>query len=357
MAVPKGWRSNINVNQGKIGPERRKEILDGIQNKGTFLPRGVLEEDMDQTFLEFVNSDKGFAISIDGTKVPVIFLTIQRWTEFSKTWQHSDKYKNIELPFITVVRKPDIQQGQNQAGLWNIPGNRTYTYYKVPTWDGIRKGVDLYKVPQPTSVDMMYEVRLFTNRMKDLNRFNRIIQRAFQSRQCYIDVNGHPMPLILETIGDESNIDDFENRRFYVQLFEIKLQGYILDEDDYEVVPTLNRTMVVTELVVAKAPNKVIFQPNLEPTVEGNKLTWTFVFEIGPNYEFSFVSQYDAKLTKMVNITNIGNITIKVNNVIVFDGIDGSSWVPRMIHANDVVDIKIYKSNGSVGKFQLLGNA
>ena len=153
MGMQKGYRTNINVNIGKIGPERRKELLDGIADKGTFLPKGVLEEDMDQSVVEFIGSDKGLSITADGKKVPVIFLTIQRWTEFSKTWQHSDKYKNIELPFITVVRKPDIQQGQNQAGLWNIPGNRTYTYYKVPTNDGIRHGVDLYKVPQPTPVE------------------------------------------------------------------------------------------------------------------------------------------------------------------------------------------------------------
>jgi hypothetical protein len=51
--------------------------------------------------------------------------------------------KNISLPFITIIRKPDIQQGQNQAGLWNIPGNRTYTYTKIPTWDGIREGMDI----------------------------------------------------------------------------------------------------------------------------------------------------------------------------------------------------------------------
>jgi hypothetical protein len=56
------------------------------------------------------------------------------------------------------------------------------------------------------------------------------------------------MPLKLESIGDESNIEDFENRRFYVQMFEMKLLGYILDEDDYEVVPTINRTMLTIEV-------------------------------------------------------------------------------------------------------------
>src|SRR5690554_375996 len=109
MAVPKGWRNNINIVNNKIGPARRQEILDEITDKGTYLPKGVLEEDMDETFVEFIEKDERINFTIDGERVPVIFLTIQRWTEFSKTWQFSDKYKNIELPFITIVRKPDIQ--------------------------------------------------------------------------------------------------------------------------------------------------------------------------------------------------------------------------------------------------------
>lgn len=350
MSMPKGYKTNININQGKIGPERRQEILDGIADKGTFLPRGVLEEDMDESFLNFVKSNDGFSISVDGVKVPVMFLTIQRWTEFSQTWQSSDKYKNIELPFITVVRKPDIQQGQNQAGLWNIPGNRTYTYMKVPTWDGVRKGVDLYKIPQPTSVDMTYEVRLFTGKMRDLNRFNRIIQRAFQSRQCYINVNGHPMPLHLETIGDESNIEDFENKRFYVQLFEIKLLGYILDEEDFEVIPTANRTMITTEVEEILLVNNIIFHEN----VNVNVVTFSFNFKPRAETQFSFNSQYDVTFTQLTNITNITRIVISINNVGVFDGTVLTS--PLIFHANDIITIKIYKNINDEGTFKLIGN-
>ena len=136
-----------------------------------------------------------------------------------------------------------------------------------------RSGIDLYKVPQPTPVDITYEVRLFTNRMKDLNKFNRVVQRAFQSRQFYINVKGHPMPLILESIGDESNIDDFESRRFYVQLFEIKLMGYILDEEDFEVIPTFNRTIMALELDENRILNQVIF----DPYVQGNQVVYDFV--------------------------------------------------------------------------------
>src|ERR1035437_2297127 len=351
MAMPKGYRTNINITTNKIGFERRQEILDDIADKGTFLPRGVLEEDMDQTFVEFLNSDKGLAISIDGKKVPVIFLTIQRWTEFSKTWQFSDKYKNIELPFITVVRKPDIQVGQNQAGLWNIPGNRTYTYMKVPTFDGVRRGIDLYKIPQPTSVDITYEVRLFTNRMKDLNLYNRTVQRAFQSRQCYINPNGHPMPLHLETIGDESNIDDFENRRFYVQMFEMKLLGYVLDENDFEIVPTLNRTMVTTEV------EDVI----LEPKINVNSVTYTIDFKPKSNLSFSFTNQYSVSFTQLVDITNITRIVISINNTVVFDGTVLTT--PLIFNADDIITIKVYKGFYKVykgfyneGSFKLIGN-
>ena len=49
------------------------------------------------------------------------------------------------------------------------------------------------------------------------------------------------MPIHLEKIGDESQKDDFDKRRFYVQTFEMKILGYILDEDDFELLPTINR--------------------------------------------------------------------------------------------------------------------
>ena len=59
MGMPKGWRNDININRERIGPERRKDILDGIADKGTFLPKGVLEEDMDQSVVEFAGSRRG----------------------------------------------------------------------------------------------------------------------------------------------------------------------------------------------------------------------------------------------------------------------------------------------------------
>ena len=347
-AVPKGFRKNINLLRQPVGFEQRQSILDDIANKGTFLPRGVMYEDIDSTFIEFVEKD--LSIAIDGEKVPVIFLTLQRWSEFSKSWQFTDKYKDIKMPFITIVRLPNPQVGRNQAGLFNIPGRDTYTYMKVPTFEGGRRGVDVYKIPQPTSVDLTYEVRLFCNRMKDLNKLNQLVQRVFQSRQYYVRVNGHPMPIHLESIGDESNIDDFENRRFYVQPFELVLYGYILDEDDFEVIPTVNRSLVVAEL--AEYTPKVKLK--IYPGTTQNTVTYNFIFKKNSPTSFSFRAEYDLKFISLMNQTNITNILIKVNNITVFNGVNFTT--PIVVKGGDLIFIEIARNSNNDSDFTLIGN-
>lgn len=342
MGLPKGFIKNINLSRQKVGPERRQEMLDEIDNQGTFLPRGVLYEDMDKSFIEFVDGD--LQIVIDGEKVPVIFLTIQRWAEFSKTWQHSDKFKDIKIPFITIVRKPDVQVGTNQAGNWNIPGRRTYTYVKVPTWEGGRKGIDLYKIPQPTSVDVTYEVRLFCNKMRDLNKLHRVVQQTFQSRQHYISPNGHPMPIHLENIGDESPIDDFENRRFYVQLFEMKLLGYLLDEDEFEVIPAVNRALVVEEV------SEGLIRPRIRITTNPKEslVNYNFIFKPKAETRVTITSEFDTKFTSISNQQNVNSILIEVNG--------NPVTTPFVVSAGDTIFIDITKDFNLTASFLLSGN-
>ena len=346
--VPKGFRNNINVVRQPFGFEQRQGYLDDVSNKGTFLPRGIKYEDIDSTFIEFVEKD--LSISIDGEKVPVLFLTLQRWSEFSKTWQHSDKYKNIKIPFITIVRQPNPQPGRNQAGLFNIPGRNTYTYLKVPTFDGSRSGIDTYRIPQPTSVDFIYEVRLFCNRLRDLNVLNELIQRTFQSRQYYVRVNGHPMPIHLENIGDETNLDDFENRRFYVQPYEMHLYGYILNEDDFKIVPTINRMFVTTELLTTTPKVKLKVKPGITPTTSN----YNFIFKKNSPLSFSFRAECDVKFISTLNVENINRIIIKVNNVVVFNGINFNNSIT--IERDDLIFIQIERINDNNSSFTIVGN-
>jgi len=337
MALPKGFRNNIRLTSPNVGVQRRQDLLDNIADDGTFLPRGVHYQDMDETFINFVN--KELRIEIDGEEVPVLFLTLQRYSEFTKTWKFTDEYKNIKIPFVTIVRKPDPQVGTNQAGLYNVPGRPTFTYYKVPTNDGARVGVDLYKIPQPTSVDITYEVRMFTNKMSDLNLLNEKVQKKFQSRQAYIWPKGHPMPVTLESIGDESNIDDFENRRFYVQPFEMLLAGYILDEEDFEIMPTINRAMVMSELIVGDGVTTPVTDGTNSPgcvvAAQGSNIikntagTLLSVVECGSNYVVgnSLVFNSGSTYSQIIPATT----NLELPNVVNIDSDGSSVLTPAMV--------------------------
>jgi hypothetical protein len=341
-ALPKNYRKNVNIIPEKYGMEQVDELLSQQKNDGTYLPKPVLYEDLDASFIEFINKD--LEIIIDGEKIPVIFLTLQRWAEFSRTWEFTDKHKDIKMPFITIVRKPDIQPGTEQQSLWNTAARLTYTYYKVPTFDGIRKGIDVYKVPQPTAVDIKYEVRMFCNRMRDLNLIQLKVHQAFRSRQFYISPNGHPMPIIVDNFGDESPVSDFENRRFYTQLFEMRLQGYILDSNEFEVVPLKNRALVITELQpTGKNPILRIKTDNTTSLI-----TFNLIFKPLAPTIFKTTSKFDTKFTEIVNMTNITSIIISVNNNVV--------TIPFTVVTGDIIEFKITKPRQLDGILTLNGN-
>lgn len=253
MSLPGNYKKKLNLTKNRTNtpyPYRMQsaaaeDMKDMITYHDGNLPKGVLHEDLDLGFKNFITNDVG--LILDGEKVPVIMMGIQRWNEFSKTWEITDKYKNIKIPFITIVRQPAAQYGTNPSMIYNIPQGKTYQYAKVPTWDGNRKGFDIYKIPQPIPVDIEFEVRIFSYRQRELNSFNRAMLEMFKSRQAYTVVNGHYIPLVLEDIADESQIEDIEGKRFYIQNYTIQLQGIILDPDSFEVVPAISRVFTVME--------------------------------------------------------------------------------------------------------------
>jgi hypothetical protein len=307
--MPKGFRKNLSIQPTTFGPEKRQEYLDDIGANGTFLPRAVLEDDMDKAFVDFVTNE--LSITIEGVKVPVYFFTQQRWSEFTQTWGNTDKFQNMKMPFVSIVRHPDIQEGTNQALKWNIPGKQTYTYYKVPTNDGARLGYDVYKIPQPTAVDITYEVRLFVTRLKETNIMNRKIRKAFNARQKYIGVNGHPMPVLLENTGDESSIDDFNNKRYYLIMYEMMLMGYILDKEDFEIIPTIDRGLVSTKFISNTNYDLSSFESNINEGVA----TYSFIFKPNSEVQFDFISEFNITFKQLVNIENITRIVITVNDI------------------------------------------
>jgi hypothetical protein len=253
MAKKNNFNKKYIIKPNSVGYERRQEISDDISQNTGFLPVGIHLKDIDQAFVDFITSLKiKGEVVVDKVKtirdIPVIFLTNQKWSEFSRTWEFTNELKEISLPFITIIRKPDTQIGTGQNGYYNIPGRQSWVYYKVPTNDGGRLGVDNYKIPQPTAVDLNYEVRVFSNKLVTINSVNEKIFIEFDSLQRYINVLKHPMPIKFNSNNDESTLNDFENRRMYINMFDMTVQGYILDESEFEIIPSINRVVSISEI-------------------------------------------------------------------------------------------------------------
>ncbi len=145
-------------------------------------------------------------------------------------------------------------------------------------------------MPQPVAVDIGFEVTIVCQKFRDLNRFNKIVLQKFASRQSYTTVKGHYIPIILERITDQSPIDSLDSRRYYLQTYEFLMLGFLIDSDEFEVKPAINRLLLMTELMPAcKRYSKKIFNKSIET----KNVTFiadgvTTVFGVGETIGFLF---------------------------------------------------------------------
>jgi hypothetical protein len=334
MALPKKKKKNLNVKRRDFddGPKEYQDQF--LEKNRAFLPRGIEHSDLDAGFVTFVEND--LEMVVNGEKVSVLFLTLSRWLEFSKTWQNSDKYKNVKIPFISIVRNPDAQPGTNPAD-FKIPVRKTFEYSRVPVWDGNKKGVDIHKVPQPVGVDLTYTVRLFSYKMRQLNKLNKKVLQAFASAQAYINIKGHYFPVMLESIGDESDTSSTDKKRYYVQTYVMKLQGYIIDEEEFEVVPAIERAFVSLEMDV-KSPKTIAKFINDE-SLNDPSTKCIVQFQVGSSNEISITS--DGNITfNDVSTENVDSYIIRVNGNIV--------TIPFSTDIGDTITITIIRTDSQL---------
>jgi hypothetical protein len=304
MALPKKVKKYLPLVPTKVGVERRQELYEDIVKDGTYLPKGVLHADLDRGMLDFVKDR--LKLVVDTKLVPTVdkIITTQSWSQFTETWKFQDLDKNVSLPFIITVRQPEVKYGKYQGGASNIPERLRFFYYSVPTWNGERKGVDVYKIPQPVPVDITYNVKIFCNRMRELNEFNKILMQTFTSKQAYVNIKGHYMSMILEDPTDES-IKEIEKRKYYIQTYKITLRGFLLDEEEFQVSPGITRNLNLFEVDPINKARKTKIEP---PRPDNFDLNLLFV---SGNTQLTEVFKYsaDLEITETKNLTNCYNIT------------------------------------------------
>jgi len=329
MGLPKKIKKHIPLIEERTLYPRREELVDKINYKGTFLPKSLLHEDLDRGFLDFIKND--VRTVVDGKVISVIdiLVTTQNWSQFIETWDIQNLDNNIEPPFITTIRIPEVKFGSNPSILYTIPNRRLYFYAQVPTWDGQRNGVDIYKIPQPVPVDITFQVKIVANRMRELNEFNKVILEKFSSRQSYATINGHYIPIIHNGTTDES-VFDVEKRKYYIQSYEFILLGFLIDENQFEVSPAITRelTMFETDLKV-KRRNKS--NDSIETSSD-----YLIEFNVGVDDKvmvIDFVA--DFILEKKVNVDSF--------DVFINDDYYGSDLDKLQLNTNDILRIEVIK--------------
>jgi len=333
MGLPKKIKKDISLIPKKTLLPRRHEIADMISEDGTYLPKSLLHADLDRGFLDFVKD--GLKTVVEGKTVPMVdvLITTQNWAQFVETWDFENIDKNVEPPFITVIRTPEVKYGNNPAVMYNIPNRKLYYYAKVPTWDGQRHGMDIYKIPQPVPVDIKYTVVIVCNRMRELNKFNQIVLEKFSSRQSYQTIKGHYIPIINDDVIDES-ILDLEKRKVYIQKYTFTMMGFLIDEDQFEVQPAVTRIFQIyeTESKIKKR------KPKKEVPISPQTATFTYS-DIDTEKEETF---YYTVNMRFMDSKNVDSYSVFING-----DYYGDDVLVILVNNGDVIKITINKDNPS----------
>ena len=245
MAFPKKIKYTLDTNPPKIGTEylkygfdRIEELMCETDTKTKYLPRTILLEDLDQALFDYVNNE--MKVVIDGNALSVIYLDKDIWGELSKTWKLMDGDHNIPTPYVTV-RRTEKQAGTRLGTKYRIAQGRKFRYMDVPILDNGEVIYLRFKMPEPTNVDLTYEVVLFTKYRVDVNTYDEQVLKNFASRQEYLVIKGNPVPLVFDNFAEANSIENIDGDRFFVSKYTIKLLGFIQDEKEFEIVKTTRR--------------------------------------------------------------------------------------------------------------------
>lgn len=332
MAFPKQIKPTLPLVPKKELSERRQQLLEYINEDGTYLPKSVLHADLDRGMLDFVRDE--LTLVTAGSTVPVLdrIITTQNWSQYLETWSFVDLDYNPSPPFITVVRNPEVKFGTNPSTQYTIPNRKQFYYAAVPTWNGNMQGMDIYTIPQPVPVDITYSLKLVCNRMRELNQLNKIIMQTFASRQAYTFIKGQYVPIVLNNISDESQLQ-MDSRKYYVQSYEFLMMGYLIDEEEFEVKPAIQRAVQLVEVDVSLLKRKKDKFPENKDNFET-----IFTFVVG-NDSLSDIIDFTADMS-LVSTSNVTSFDVFING-----DYYGSDVNLIQITTNDSLSIEVNKTD------------
>lgn len=222
-------------------------LLDSNFENSDFLPKKLFIEDIDGGTLDYIKSLNITLTNSDDipVPVPVIFLSQERWAEFKINWKAltDESGEEINLPFMTISRI-SVKPGEHPIKR-TIPVKKRFTFVKVPNFDGVLKGFDIYRIPQPPRIDITYELRFFSRYVQDVNvSYEKMIADGFSDGQGYMKINGYDIPLMLNAPSEENTIDDISADRKFQIVFPLETNAKIVDPSKFEKVKTVTKVKI-----------------------------------------------------------------------------------------------------------------
>lgn len=221
--------------------------LDDSFKNNNYLPQKLLLEDVDRGMRDFIVDLNITIEDAEGKdiRVPVIFLTQERWAEFKMNWKFlkDESGEEIRMPFMTLRRK-SVKKGTAPLRR-TIPKKLKFNYVKIPSTDGVLGGYEIFKIPQPTWVDVEYELRFLTHYMQDVNiSYEKMLEEGFSDGQGYMKINGYNIPAILGDPSEDNTVDSIDSDRFFQLVYPLTVHSRIVDPKKFERVQTITKISI-----------------------------------------------------------------------------------------------------------------
>lgn len=297
----RNFKNVLRLAEKSYGKERRRNLTKEELKDSKPFPNPVVYEDIDAEMHRWVEED--LMITFENKRLPTMDLfSNQRFSEYMQSWDFVDENNNLILNFKTISRENNPKSGTINGETKNIPGERTFLMKRVEAKDeNNRKYFIEYRMKQPFSVDLIYNVSIMTNKYELINKFNLMVNEKFKAIQCYIRPKGHFMSMILNDISDESeyNIDD---RQFYSQTYNITVRAYIITEENFitEEKPSLkfigfdgethpNKAIVEVEDASQPCPNNPYYYQPIKINVIMDECCDKVKFNVDSNFVIEYL--------------------------------------------------------------------
>ena len=200
-------------------------------------------DDFDQRVMDWIVKEFKKDNGVDLSKDNLALQRIKETAEKAKIELSSSVETEINLPFMSI-RRNSVKPGEHPIKR-TIPIKKRFTFVKVANFDGILKGYDIYRIPQPPRIDTQYELRFFTRYMQDVNTsYEKVIADGFSDGQGYMKINGHDIPLMLGAPSEDNTVDDVSADRKFQIIFPLDVYGKIVDPSKFEKVKAVTKIKI-----------------------------------------------------------------------------------------------------------------